>query len=139
MYDRNGIPNSILKSENFENTICVDLDGVLVDCKNCKVGCDYSKYPENYRELKRTLCPPMEGAWLAMKKLKDMGFEVIIYTARHEVERPITTKWLHDHNIEYNKLVMGKPIGFIYIDDLAHHFNGWDLAMNEVNRRSGKK
>ncbi len=37
-----------------------------------------------------------------------------------------TIEWLEKNNVPYDELVFGKPYADIYIDDLAHRFEGWD-------------
>ena len=57
----------------FFSTICVDIDGVLVDTRNCTVGCDYSGYPDSFEQLDRENCPLKEGAVEALKELQERG------------------------------------------------------------------
>lgn len=104
--------------------ICIDLDGVI---------CELKKEGEKYEDLK-----PIEGAVETIRKLKDEGHYIIIYTARHmktcngniyEVIAKIgkiTLKWLEKHQIPYDEIVFGKPWADIYIDDNAFRFNGWE-------------
>ena len=60
------------------------------------------------------------GNITAIQKLKKIalnGDKIIIHTARHEADRAITEKWLKDHDVPYNELIMGKPYGHFYVDD----------------------
>ena len=59
-----------------------------------------------------------------------MNYTIILHTSRREQDRKLTVKWLKDNNIIYNKLVMGKPKGDVYIDDKALKFNGvWNILL----------
>ncbi|CAM4474719.1 HAD hydrolase family protein [Paenibacillus tarimensis] len=113
--------------------IVVDLDGTL---------CGLKQGEQTYADVL-----PLEGAVEAMQKLKAEGHTVIIHTARNmrtaggNVGRvianvgQITQQWLERFNIPYDELVFGKPYGDIYIDDLAHQFNGWEHALTAVQRK----
>ena len=41
------------------------------------------------------------------------------------MEFEMTTDWLNKYGIKYHQLVLGKPIGDVWIDDRAINFNGW--------------
>ena len=43
-----------MERDRFYTTICVDIDGVLVDTRGCREGCDYSGYPERFSQLRRS-------------------------------------------------------------------------------------
>ncbi len=51
----------------------------------------------------------------------DEGHDIILWTARHEEDTPITIKWLEYYGVKYHKLIMGKPHYDILIDDLTVH------------------
>jgi capsule biosynthesis phosphatase len=66
-----------------------------------------------------------------MRRFHEAGNTIIIFTARgmntfngdlFEVEkhmRPLTEKWLKDNEVPYDKLILGKPVGDVYVDDKA--------------------
>ena len=116
----------------FYSTVCVDIDGVLVDTRKCTEKCDYNGYPREFEQLKRKKCPMKPGSVEAMKELKSRGYRIILHTARTSNERSVTEKWLQDHGIIYDFLVMDKPIGFIYIDDLGYRFKEWDATLKDI-------
>ena len=116
----------------FFSTICVDIDGVLVDTRNCTVGCDYSGYPDSFEQLDRENCPLKEGAVEALKELQERGYKVVLHTARTSRERAATEKWLSSHKLVYDELEMDKPIGFIYIDDLGYRFSDWNTTLKDL-------
>lgn len=104
--------------------ICIDLDGVI---------CELKTPDQSYSELK-----PIPGAVEKIRKLKENGHYIIIYTARHmktcegnisKILRKvgkITLDWLEKYNIPYDEICFGKPWAEIYIDDNAFRFENWD-------------
>lgn len=121
-----------MERDRFYTTICVDIDGVLVDTRKCTEGCDYSGYPEKYKQLKRSMCPLKEGAPAALRQLRKRGYRIFLFTSRTSAERDVTERWLARNGIEYDELHMDKPIGFIYIDDLGYRFREWDTTLREL-------
>ena len=103
--------------------VCVDLDGTI--CELAPNG-DYARVK------------PLPGAREALQELKRRGAHIIIYTARRmrthngDVAKvcaeigDLTRWWLSRHGIPYDEIVFGKPYAHIYIDDLAHRFEGWE-------------
>jgi capsule biosynthesis phosphatase len=104
--------------------ICIDLDGVIAEIK---------KENETYADVK-----PVKSAVEKIKKLKENGHYIIIYTARHmktcdgNVYKAIskigliTLEWLKKYDIPYDEIVFGKPWADIYIDDNGFRFKSWD-------------
>jgi len=118
-------------SNEMSRTVVVDLDGVIVDFKNCKENCDYSGYPEHIT-LRREKCPLDPEAVDVLREFKKAGLTIIINTSRVEEEREVTEQWLREHDVPYDRLVTMKPRGFVYLDDLAHKFVGWKNAKQVV-------
>ena len=97
--------------------ICFDLDNTLVS---------YPTIPNDYSSVK-----PIQKNIDLLHKLKNMGHEIIIYTARrmkthnNNVGRVIkdiagvTIQTLENFVIPYDELIFGKPLADIYIDDRA--------------------
>jgi capsule biosynthesis phosphatase len=115
--------NCIVVKDNKETKhknklrICFDLDNTLLTYP--AIAGDYSTVKPIYKNL------------ALLKKLKDDGHEIIIYTARRMKTHHgnvgkvikdiagITIDTLERFNIEYDELIFGKPIADIYIDDRA--------------------
>lgn len=77
------------------SVVCFDLDGTISE--------------EGYDKQ------PIQEMVEVMKKLKNRGIRVVIYTSRHDKKR--TVEWLERHRIPHDKIVFGKPAADIYVDD----------------------
>ena len=109
--------------------ICIDLDGVIARFK---------KEGETYLDI-----APIEGAIEKMRKLKENGHYLIIFTARHmktcdgdmgKVTAKIgkmTLDWLAKYEVPYDEIYFGKPWAHVYIDDNAFRFKSWEEIGND--------
>lgn len=122
---------------DMKKTICIDLDGVIQDFPNCSEDCDYTKYPD-LRFVKRDRCPEKHGAKEVLQRLSKK-FRIIIFTARIEMEREVTEKWLRENEIPYNTLIMGKPRALLYVDDFGLRFTSWETLEEEIEMLTNDK
>jgi capsule biosynthesis phosphatase len=99
-------------------TLVVDLDGTITQANTS----DYSKVLPNEELINQ------------LKSYQKLGYYIVIHTARNmrSYENrigkinvntlPIIMKWLNEHGVPYNEIIVGKPWcgeeGF-YIDDRA--------------------
>jgi hydroxymethylpyrimidine pyrophosphatase-like HAD family hydrolase len=113
-------------------TICVDFDGVL---------CDHSRGWEG-RGVFRGAIP---GASKYMRKLKDAGWTIIIFTTRNEKKEIKAFLDLHDIPFDYinenpqtpKGANQGKPIASVYLDDRGVCFKGnWKKAFSTITNFS---
>ena len=96
--------------------IIVDIDGVL-----CKQVVEISNV-EGMQAAK-----PIWENIRYVRKLKQLGHEIIIFTSRigmeHDGKNPseeeVTIEWLGDYGVPYDKLIMSKPWADFYIEDRA--------------------
>ena len=103
-----------------DRCIVIDLDGTL---------CPVRAASERYEDL-----PPNHAVLSKLREYKDLGFHIIIQTARnmrtHEGNmgriNALTTRvvlnWLDKHAVPYDELHLGKPWqgkGGFYVDDKA--------------------
>lgn len=101
--------------------IIIDMDGTI-----CTEEKTYS----------RCLAKPKEGAIETINKLYDQGHTIIIYSARTWMEFEMTSAWLLEHQIKYHQLVMGKPIGDVWIDDRALTFrDNWEEIFVNLQKK----
>lgn len=124
--------------------IVFDMDGVIAEQAPLINGCrDYAN------------AEPYDIAVKNLIKVKKMGFKIVICTARGMGRArgdqnkaaalcyDETLKWLVEHNIPFDSLVLGKPSAYLYVDDKACKVdsrNGWlDWNINfwpQINKLS---
>jgi len=118
--------------QGFENEtqIAVDFDGVIH--RNSKGFHDGTIYDT-----------PIDGSLDAIKELHDMGYTIVIFTAKAKKDRPLVNgktgeeliwEWLVKHGIsQYVKEVTSeKPRAKYYIDDNGIRFTSWTDTLNLV-------
>ena len=120
--------------------LIVDCDGVIAGKEH---GGDYSQ------------APPLTHGIDQVNKLYDMGYTIILYTARYGERRKGNlhemygagyrewTDWLEKYGVKYHHAYMGKPAGVMYIDDKAARVEndsqeGWYQVWHEVHELEGK-
>jgi len=99
--------NEILKSSERCLNIAVDIDGVL------------TKETQGHGHEQYLLRTPDKEMIYAITCLRERGHHIILFSARHEEDREITCRWLKDHGVQYDQLILGKPHYDIFIDDLS--------------------
>lgn len=104
--------------------LIIDMDGTI-----CTEEKTYS----------RSMASPLPGAVEKINKLFEEGHTIIIYTARTWMEFEMTTHWLQTHGVKYHQLMMGKPIGDMWIDDRANKFTDWETSYQQVQEKAKKK
>lgn len=114
--------------------IAIDLDGTLAQ--------DSGDFPE--------IGMMIDGADIAMGRLKDMGYRVWVYSCRtngYSREEGTTEdqynriqNWLEENGIPYDEIVLpedGKIFADFYVDDKALPFRGnWDEVLDQVEERT---
>jgi capsule biosynthesis phosphatase len=123
------------------------LKRIIVDCDGVIAGKDHGG---NYANA-----PPLTYGIEQVNKLYDMGYEVVLYTARYgdrengnmhmQYARGYREwiDWLDEHEVKYHHAFMGKPAGVLYIDDKAarvrgNDSDGWDGVWEEVENLKGR-
>lgn len=100
--------------------LIIDLDGTI-----CTEEKTYS----------RSMAIPKKGAVESINSLYDAGHIIIIYSARTWMEFEMTTHWLKANAIKYHQLVLGKPIGDVWIDDRAINFENWEIVIETLKKK----
>lgn len=90
--------------------IVIDLDGTILEEKS---------------KEEKAKAMPLPGAVEAVNKLYEMGHVITIYSARTNSDLELTLKQLKKYGIKYHCLVLGKPVGDMFIDDRAFVFRDW--------------
>jgi capsule biosynthesis phosphatase len=88
---------------------------------------------------------PKPGAIEVLRKLKAEGHYIIIYSSRHMLtcnnnigqitakQAHIFYEWFKKYDIEYDELILGKPLADVYIDDKALKYQqNWDDIYNKL-------
>lgn len=98
--------------------VCVDLNGVL----DAYTGWKHAEHWD----------PPREGARAFLAKLKAHGFDVVVFSTRHEEG---VHRWLREHGLSdlVDAVTRTKPPAHVFIDDRAICFRGdFDAAVKEA-------
>ena len=98
--------------------IILDLDGTI---------CSEEKF-ENRQKAKL-----LDGAKKSIDILKKKN-KIIIYSARGWHEYNQTFRWLKKNKIYFDQLILGKPIGDVWIDDRAIRFNNWKKIIKKISK-----
>lgn len=117
----------------------VDLDGTLLQPIDYDAPEELSGQP--------ALSPPMRGAAMAMSTLQELGWKVIIHTARlskarsqDQLEQMVDEirHHLQSESIHFDEIADGqKPVADVYIDDHATHFDGdWWTTIKNVTKQA---
>lgn len=96
--------------------IIIDMDGTI--CTEEKT-------------FSRSMAVPLDNAVESINQLYEEGHIIIIYSARTWMEYEMTVNWLLKYGVKYHQLILGKPVGDVWIDDRAITCNGWE----SVNQR----
>lgn len=102
---------------NNEITLIMDMDGVI--CENNHGS--YKDAPPNYYAIEQ------------INKAYDLGYNIVIATARYGQRHPghqyqygyeEAIEWLRKYNVKFHELQMGKAAGDIYVDDKGCQVRG---------------
>jgi hydroxymethylpyrimidine pyrophosphatase-like HAD family hydrolase len=86
-------------------TFCFDIDNTIL-ITEYKNGTYLIKHVNSY--ILRVI-----------KKLREEGHQIILYTGRHWNHLKLTKDQIKETGIEYDTLILGKPVADFYIDDLS--------------------
>jgi hypothetical protein len=121
--------------DHNDKTIAIDLDGVILEYVDPWNGPDH-------------FGAPLPGAVEAITKLKNLGYEIAIYTTRNNslaahnqghdafcLTAKVREK-LDEYGIPYDFISVFKPLARYYIDDRAVRFSGdWQNTLHEIGNR----
>lgn len=96
--------------------VAIDFDGTLVE--------DLGNVNESYE--KDIFLPAKKDASKITNWLKEMNFEILVFTCRPDYHRKYIEKILDAHNITFDYILFyTKPRVDLYIDDKGFRFNDW--------------
>jgi len=79
---------------------------------------------------------PLSGAVESMQQLKELGYKVMIYTARAWDDYLNIENWLNDNNMPFKRIICGKPMVKYHIDDRNIEFkNNWPEIINKLTNK----
>lgn len=98
----------------LRRTVAFDFDGVI------------HSYKSGWRGIDAVPDPPVAGIKQVIDELRELGFEVIIYSTRcsQEAGKSAIKKYLSEHDITVDGLCSDKPPAICYVDDRAVCFDG---------------
>lgn len=111
--------------DHSKKIYCVDLDDTI-----CFPNHEFSDSINKYKKAK-----PNKKIIDKINFLYDNGCEIIIFTARRmlthneniekilEDVEEITINWLRQNNVQYTRLLFGKPYADHYVDDKSMSLN----------------
>ena len=112
-----------MEIKKYKKTICFDIDGVI--CSQVSNG-DYENAIPNKKQI------------LIINKLYKKKYKIILFTSRYmgrtkgnaklanKIGYKFTYKQLKSWNLNFHKLIMGKPSYDIIIDDKSYNYrNDW--------------
>lgn len=123
--------DKLQKIENKRN-VAVDFDGVLHKCS--KGYHDGTVYDE-----------PIEGSLESLQKLKDMGYDIVIFSCKSRSDRPkvdgkcgteMIWDWLEKYGVKHlvSDVVSEKPRAFLFIDDKGYRFENWEDTIKFIQK-----
>lgn len=123
--------NAKQKIENKKN-IAIDFDGVIHKCS--KGYHDGTVYDE-----------PIEGSLESLKHIKDMGFNIVIFSCKSRTDRPLVGgkngtqmiwDWFKKYGVDHliSDVVTEKPRAICFIDDKGYRFENWNDTVSFVRK-----
>ena len=77
-------------------------------------------------------CTILPGVHSSFKLFREKGYKIYLHTGRHINNFDVTVKWLKKNKIDYDHLVLGKPVAKYYIDDRGINFSNWEDALKKI-------
>lgn len=90
------------------------------------------------RTYSRSMAKPLDNAVESINELYNEGHTIIIYSARTWMEYEMTVDWLSRHGVKYHQLMLGKPVGDVWIDDRAITCDGWSNVNHKLREKIKK-
>jgi len=104
--------------------IIIDIDGTICseeDFKNREKAKPFKKTIKNINSLKKK------------------GHKIILFSSRPWSQYDMTQEWLKKKKLKFDNLILGKPIGDIWIDDRSINPSNWDLVNKKIRKTINTK
>lgn len=75
--------------------------------------------------------PPIKWNVSKLNKLREAGYKIVIHTARASEAYEVIEAWLNHYGIPFDRIVTGKVLAAIYIDDRGRHADEESWVPNE--------
>jgi ribonucleotide monophosphatase NagD (HAD superfamily) len=98
-------------------TIAVDLDGVIHDYEHPLKG--------------KKMGGPIEGTQDALKRLKGLGWKIIVFSVWGDQKKTIGD-FMEYYHLPYDEITNQKPVADIYLDDKAVRFTSWKDVWSSI-------
>jgi predicted phosphatase len=102
---------------NLGKVIAVDFDGVIHDFKNPVKG--------------RRMGAPIEGTQDALKRLRGLGWKIIIFSVWGGEPKAIKD-FMDYYKLPYDSITNIKPQADVYLDDKAVRFTNWKDVWSSI-------
>jgi|LakMenE01Jun11ns_1017448.scaffolds.fasta_scaffold9371694_2 hypothetical protein len=97
--------------------IIIDIDGTICSEENF----------DNRKNAK-----PFKKAINQINIFKKKKYKIIFYSSRPWSQYELTLKWLKKNKLKFDNLILGKPIGDLWIDDRSVVPKNWNLINKKV-------
>ena len=93
-----------------QKTVCLDFNGVV------------HSYTTPWKDIYTIADGPVEHTAWAIKSLRNIGYRVVVFSARSDPDAILD--WLDKHDIEVDEVCSKKPGASVFVDDKAVTFRG---------------
>lgn len=78
---------------------------------------------------------PMSGVVESLTELRELGYKIMVFTARPSSDTIVIEKYCKDFGIPIDGVFCGKPLGLLIIDDKGFHLTDWKKDLPKIKER----
>lgn len=79
---------------------------------------------------------PLPGVQEKLSELREGGLKIVIHTSRSWADHELIEKYMIHHELPFDRIICGKLLAAVYIDDRARHSTEEDwLPLRRVEKR----
>jgi len=75
---------------------------------------------------------PLKGARKGLNTIRKMGYKVVIHTSRPSAHYKNIEDWLVKNNLPFDRIVTGKELCVMYIDDRGFRLENWEKDIKGI-------